>query len=353
MDLYALACDFEINGNVKGIAPFGEGHINNTYLVTTDKSKYILQKINRIVFKDVDAVMSNIDVVTKFIAKQGKETMKVIPTKTKQLYLYKDYEYFRMTEFVKDTICHQSAEGNMKLVASAGEAFGELHYLLKDLPIDKVKETIPNFHNTYKRYLNFLEASNVADDEKLKEAKDEIGFIIAHRKDYSIINDEMAKGNIKKYVIHNDTKLNNILFDKDTDEYRCVVDLDTLMPGSVLFDIGDAIRSFFTADNEDNPDLSLQKVDKIIFKTYMKDYLSKMKSELTKTEIELIPFSAYLMTIECGIRFLEDYLRGDIYFHTDYDKHNLVRAKTQIALAKNILDSMDELKDIVKELIEA
>ena len=351
--LYALACDFQIMGEIVDIQPFGEGHINSTFLVSTDKDKYILQRINHSVFKDIDAVMNNIDIVTKFIASKGKETIKVIPTNDGRLYRKSDAGYFRMMEFVKNTVCYQKVDGNLKLIKSEGEAFGELHQILKDIPVDEIRETIPDFHNTYRRYLNFLDACNSASDEKLKEAKEEVKFLISKKDTYSLIYDEMKKGNIKKRVIHNDTKINNILFDKDTDLYRCVIDLDTLMPGSVLFDIGDAFRGLYSSDNEDNEDTSLLKVDIPMFETFVSAYLDKMINELSETEIKLIPFSIYLMTIECGLRFLEDYFRGNVYFHVDYEKHNLVRARTQIALAKDVLLHMDELNEITKRLEEA
>lgn len=349
-ELYALAGDFEILGNILDISTFGEGHINRTYLVTTDKDKYILQRINNIVFKDIDALMNNINIVTSFISSQGKETIKLIKTKDNKLYKKIPGGYYRIMEVNKETITYQKVDGNLKLVESCGEAFGELHQLLSHIDPKDIKETIPNFHNTKRRYLNLLDAYATIEDEKVKETKDEFKFILDNKASYSLIYDEIAKGNIKERIIHNDTKINNILFDKKTNLYRCVIDLDTLMPGSVLFDIGDAFRGFFTGDNEDNPDTSLLKVDKEVFKTFVKAYLSKMKNELSEMEIKLIPFSAYLMTIECGIRFLEDYLRGNVYFAVKYEKHNLVRARSQIALAKDILAHLDELNEIVSEL---
>lgn len=348
-NLYAVAYDFELTGNITDVAPFGEGHINTTFLITTDKNKYILQKINHSVFKDVEALMNNIKVVTSFISSKGKETMNVIPSKDGKLFKEKDGEYYRVLEFVKDTVCYQEVGDNLELVRSEGEAFGELHYLLSDLNANLIEEVIPNFHNTEKRFLNFLNAKETASINKLEAAKKEIEFVENHEYTYSRINDEIKKGNVKTRVIHNDTKINNVLFDKKTGLYRCVIDLDTTMPGSVLFDIGDAFRSLFTGHNEDNPDLSLQKVNFPVFKSFISGYLSKMKNELSKKEIELIPFSIYLMTIECGIRFLEDYLRGNVYFHVTYEEHNLVRAKTQFALAESVLNNLKELNKIVEE----
>ena len=348
--LYALAYGFELSGKITEIRPFGEGHINSTFLVVTSENRYILQKINNYVFKDVDALMNNIDLVTKFIRNKGKESIEIIPTKDGKLYQEFEGEYYRVYVFVKDTVCYQKVE-NLELARSAGASFGELHYLLNDFPVEKIVEVIPNFHNTEKRFLDFVDAFAKGSKEQKEFAAEEIEYLFNHEYTYGTINQALKKGEVKVRVTHNDTKINNILFDKYTGECRCVIDLDTVMPGSVLFDIGDAFRGMFTGENEDNPDLSLQKVDFDIYKAYIKAYLGKMKNELTTKEIELIPFSIYLMTIECGMRFLEDYLRGNVYFATTYKEHNLVRARTQIALADDVLRNLDKLNKMTEDII--
>lgn len=345
-DISLLVNQFRIEGNFKSSTPFGEGHINKTFLIETCCNRYILQRINDSIFPDVEELMNNIEEVTSFIASKGKETIKLIPTKNGKYYIKTKDGYFRMMEFASNTITYQKPI-NLDLVASQGAAFGELHLLLSDFPVEKIKEVIPNFHNTKQRYLNFVNALENAPKNKINIAKEEIAFIKDHEKDYSLVVDEIKKGNIKVRVTHNDTKINNILFDKDTGKYRLIVDLDTIMPGSILYDIGDAYRGLFTGENEDNRDLSLQKVNLDIFKTFMYAYFDKMYGKLSETEIKLVPFSAYLMTIESGMRFLEDYLRGNVYFHVDYEDHNLVRARTQIALAKDILKNLDILNEIV------
>lgn len=345
-DISLLVNQFKIEGHFKDAKPFGEGHINKTFLVETCCNKYILQRINNSVFPNVDDLMSNFEKVTSFIASRGKETIKLIPTKKSKTYIKTEDGFYRMMEFASNTITYQKPV-NLDLVSSQGAAFGELHQLLSDFPIKKIKEVIPNFHNTRQRYLNFVNALENAPKDRLEIAKEEIAFIKEHEKDYSVVVDEIKKGNIKVRVTHNDTKINNILFDKDTDKYRLIIDLDTIMPGSVLYDIGDAYRGLFTRENEDNKDLSLQKVDLDVFKAFIYAYFDKMYNKLSETEIKLVPFSAYLMTIECGMRFLEDYLRGNVYFHVDYEDHNLVRARTQIALAKDILRNLDTLNEIV------
>ena len=348
--LYALAYGFELSGNITDIRPFGEGHINSTFVVVTDQNQYILQKINHYVFKDIDALMNNIDLVTKFIRGKGQESLEIIPTKEGKLYKEFEGEYYRVYVFVKDTICYQKVD-NLELVRSAGASFGELHYLLNDFPVEKIVEVIPNFHNTEKRFLDFVDAFAKASKEQKEFASEEIEYIFNHEYTYGTINQALKKGEVKMRVTHNDTKINNILFDKKTGQFRCIIDLDTVMPGSVLYDIGDAFRGMFTGENEDNPDLSKQKVDFDIYREYVRAYLGKMKNDLTKKEIELIPFSIYLMTIECGMRFLEDYLRGNVYFATTYKEHNLVRARTQIALAEDVLNNMNKLNEMTEEIV--
>ncbi len=345
-DINLLLKEFKIVGNIIDVHPFGEGHINSTFIVETDKDKYILQKINNTVFPNVDNLMNNIKIVTDFISSKGKESMKVVPTKKDKFYLKVEDEYYRVLEFAKDTECYQEVGNNLELTRSEGEAFGELHYLLGDLDASLINEIIPDFHNTEKRFLNFLNAKETASIDKLEAAKNEIDYIEDHEYTYSRIYDEIRKGNVKTRIIHNDTKINNVLFDKNTGLYRCVIDLDTMMPGSVLFDVGDALRSLFTGNNEDTTDLSLLKVNFPIYEAFVKGYLSKMRKELTEEEVDLIPFSIYLISVEIAMRFLEDYLRGNIYFHADYEEHNLIRARTQIALAEDVLKNIKKLKEI-------
>lgn len=352
-ELYALAFGFQLTGEIVDITHFGEGHINSTYLITTDKEQYIMQRINNYVFKDIDALMNNMQIVTSFIHSKGKETIILVPTKEDKLYRkYKD-EYFRVYVFAKDTICHQEVNNDLSLVESLGSAFGELHHILNDLDSSLLTETIPNFHNTPKRYNDFLDALTKSPIEKINEAKKEIEYIKNHQNTYSEIVDAINKGEIKNHVTHNDTKINNVLFDKSTNKYRLVIDLDTVMPGSILYDIGDAFRGLFSGKNEDNPDTSLLKVNIEVYKAFVKAYIGKMKNELNEKEVSLIPFSIYLMTIECGMRFLEDYLRGNIYFATKYETHNLIRARSQIALAEDVLKNIDNLKKIAEDIYHA
>ena len=349
-DLFAITRGFKLKGEVLDVFPYGEGHINGTFYIKTTEKPYILQKINNYVFKDVDLLMNNISVVTKFIRSKGQESLEIVPTLDDKLYLTDESGYYRVYVFVENTICYQRPE-NLDLVRSAGESFGALHQALNDFPVEQIGEVIPHFHDTEKRFSDFIDAYAKASDELRKNADKEVNFILSHRHSYGIVNEALKNNEILMRVTHNDTKINNVLFDATTGKFRCVIDLDTIMPGSMLFDVGDAFRSMFTGTNEDNKDTSNLKVDFEVYKTYIKAYLGKMKNDLTKKEIELIPFSIYLLTIECGIRFLEDYLRGNVYFAIKYKEHNLVRARTQIALAKDVLENVNKLNKITEEIV--
>ena len=343
--------NFNLAGKLTSIKAFGNGHINKTLLVKTTEDEYILQKINNYAFKDVDLLMNNMDVVTSFIKEQGYETIDIVHAKSGKLYVLDNNDYFRMFRFIKNSKTYETVGNDLSLASALGEAFGNLHHLLANLDADELGETIPDFHNTPKRFSNFCNAYLKSDLSLRKQAREEIDYILDQNGSYSGVVDGLRNGEIKNHITHNDPKINNVLFDETTNRIRCVIDLDTVMPGSVLYDIGDSFRSLFTGENEDNPDLSLQKVRIDVFKAYMTAYLKEMKDDLTEKEIELIPYSIYLMTIECGMRFLEDYLRGNVYFHVDYEEHNLVRARTQIALAKDIQKNKKELIKIVNEIV--
>ena len=344
--------NFEIGQNITLIKAIDSGHINQTFFVDNGEDQFILQRINNYAFKDVDALMNNIRIVTSFIRNKGHETLDIIPTHDGLLYVKDKDSYYRLYRFIKNTISYETVGDDLSLAESLGSAFGEFHNLLSDLDASLINEVIPDFHNTKKRFRDFSNAYVNSDISKREIAKKEVEYILNHNYTYSKIMDGIKHKEINTRIIHNDPKINNILFDKDNHSIRAIIDLDTVMPGSVLFDIGDAFRSLFSGDNEDNKDTSMLKINIPIYKAYMSAYFKQMKNNLTKKEVELIPYSIYLMTIECGMRFLEDYLRGNIYFHTNYEEHNLVRCRTQIALAEDVLNHLDELNKITKELYD-
>ena len=344
-----IAEGFAIQGDVKSVAPYGEGHINETSLVITTKGKYILQKISQTAFPDVDMLMRNIDIVTKHLAKKGITSLSIVKTKKGELYLRNESGAYRVYDFVENTVCKQSLS-DYKQVEMVGEAFGDLHTSLSDLDASSLGEIIPCFHDTKKRFADFLSAYKEDKLGRLASCKQEAEAILAQKKYYGLIVDGIADGSIPLHVTHNDPKINNVLFDIDSGKVRCIIDLDTVMPGSVLYDFGDAHRSLFIGSHEDDIDLNNVNIDLEIFRSYLRGYYRKAKSFLSTREKELITLAPFLMTIECGMRFLEDYLKGDVYFHIKYKEHNLVRARTQIKLAKLILSKQEEMKAIAKEI---
>ncbi|MBO6280636.1 MAG: phosphotransferase [Bacilli bacterium] len=349
-ELMLILKSFDISSELIECAPLGNGHINSTFLVCVDNKKYVLQKINNYVFKDVDLLMNNYYKVTEYLYKNKIETIHLIKANDEKPYLKIGDDYYRLYEYIDNAIWHEEIS-NLELVYEAAKAFGQFHKTLKGFNAKELGEVIPNFHNTYQRYVNLLNAIKEDKMDRVKDCLPEIKIVNSFEQDYNIITTAINAGLIPLAVTHNDPKINNVLFDKNSGDIRAVIDLDTVMPGSYLYDFGDALRSLFTGDNEDSEDLSKLKVNFDVFETYAKGYLSEMKNVLTKREIELLPFSAFLLTIECGIRFLEDYIRGDVYFRIKKPNHNLIRARTQLTLAKDIYKNLDKLNDIIDKLV--
>lgn len=347
-EAFDAAQRFDIIGKVLDIQRYGNGHINRTYLVTTDKKRYILQKINTDVFSDCDALMSNICAVTRFLRERGEQTLTVVPTADGDVYL-RDGNY-RMYEFIERTVALQSAPSPETLTV-CGNAFGRFMNALNGFDASKLNETIPFFHDTSRRYRAFTTA--LANDKSNRAAtcRPEIEFINSLGNTLDKIVSGLADSSLPLRVTHNDTKLNNILFDETTSEARAVIDLDTVMSGSMLYDFGDAIRFSANEASEDEKDVGKVKLNVGLFTAYAKGYLNAVRATVTDKELELMPYSAYLMTLECGIRFLTDYLDGDIYFAVKYDEHNLVRCRTQLKLAHDIMSNASVLSEIIYSLI--
>lgn len=350
--LFEVSNDFDLEGNIVNVYPYGNGHINKTYLVTTDtKHKYVLQKINDSIFSDVDALMSNICLVTEHLHNKGLETLNVIPYKDGKPYLKYENEYYRFYNAILNATSYDEVSDEVML-EKLGYSIGVFHQALRDFDATKLVEIIPNFHNTRQRYLNLLDAIEKDTFDRKKDVLKEIETVNKYKDEYGKIVDDIAKGKIKLAITHNDTKINNVMFDATTGKPRCVIDFDTVMPGSYLYDIGDAFRGLFTGNNEDNADLSKIEISYPIFTAFMKGYLPQMKDVLNPYEIEMIPFSMFLITMECGIRFLEDYIRGDVYFNCHYPKQNINRCRTQIKLAEDIYSHMKEFHEIVDYFIK-
>ncbi|MBO4898514.1 MAG: aminoglycoside phosphotransferase family protein [Clostridia bacterium] len=337
---------------------YGDGHINDTYLIEVTPSRYILQKINTAIFKNPAELMENIEAVTAHLAEEIKKTggnpkretlMLVKTTDGKSYYKSSDDEYFRMYNFVEDTVTYQSAQKPGQFYAAA-KAFGLFQKRLSAFPAEKLFETIPDFHNTVKRFKDFKEAVDNDIKGRKKDVLPEIEFALSRESFTGIITDALDKGEIPTRVTHNDTKLNNVLFDKDTDEAICVIDLDTVMPGSLLYDFGDSIRFGASSGAEDEKDLDKIYCRLDYFEAFAKGFLEALGDDITKKELELLPISAKMMTYECGIRFLGDYLNGDTYFKTHYADQNLDRARTQFKLVADMENKMDEMNMIIDRL---
>lgn len=338
------------------IDPYGNGHINDTYLCD-NAPRYILQRINHNVFASPENLMENIANVTKFLKKKIKEaggnpereTLTVIPTIDGKNY-YKDENgnYFRMYIYIEDSVSYDTVEDPIQLYY-AGKSFGRFQNMLNDYPADTLYETIVDFHNTPVRVKQLEEAIKNNKAGRLDSVKAEVDFALEYSKYASTIVDAMKEGTVPLRVTHNDTKLNNILFDKTTGEGACVIDLDTVMPGSMLYDFGDAMRFGAASGAEDEVDLSKIWFDVEKFEQFTKGFVGEMKETITKRELELLPLSALILTYECGIRFLADYLNGDTYFKIHREGHNLDRCRTQFKLVADIESKLDELSAIVKK----
>ena len=354
--LKEIAQSFEIDGDVLSIEPYGEGHINSTYLLTTTVCRYILQKINKTVFASPENVMENIIMVTEFLAEKIKaaggdtkrETLTVIPAKDKKSYVLNDGEYYRVYDFIENATSYQVAE-TPEVFHSAACAFGKFQNMLSDFDASKLHETIKNFHNTKTRYDDFERAVKENKSGKLESVRAEVEFALERKKDAGIIVDGIAEGRIPLRVTHNDTKLNNVMIDNDTGKGVCVIDLDTVMSGSLLYDFGDSIRFGTNPASEDEKDLSKVYCDLDLFEKYVEGFLSELSGSITKEELELLPISAKLMTLECGIRFLGDHLNGDTYFKIHRENHNLDRARTQFKMVADMEEKMDKMMEIVKK----
>ncbi len=347
--LKSISRHFQIYGEILHAEPLKIGHINETYTATYDQGgtrvRYIHQKLNRTVFKNPAGVMKNLMRVTGHLRKKlearevkdiTRRTLIVIPTRDGRSYHRNgDHEVWRTFVYVEGVKTHEAVQTPQQAL-QAGKAFGEFQSLLVDLPGDRLVETIPNFHNTRKRFEAFQRA--VAEDRfnRAASASAEIGFAQAHENVVGVIVDAMAKGQIPERITHNDTKFNNVMLDAETGEAMCIVDLDTVMPGCALYDFGDMVRTTTSPTLEDEPDLTKVKMQMPMFKQLARGYLESAGAFLTKRERALIAFSGKLITLETGLRFLTDYLSGDVYFRTHRPGHNLDRCRTQFKLVESI-----------------
>lgn len=353
---------FEINGEVISAEPFGNGHINTTKLVTVKKPcgcicRFVLQRINKNVFKKPWELMENYVAVTKFVRKKveeaggdpEREVINVVKARDGKDYVVDgEGEYWRLLVYVTDSLSYDKVERPEQFYESA-VAFGNFQYLLREFPADTLHETIVNFHNTPDRMRQLREA--IAEDKagRRAEVQEEIDFALARDEFAKTLEIAHSEGRLPLRVTHNDTKLNNILFDVHSGRPICVVDLDTIMPGYSVNDFGDSIRFGATTALEDEADLSKVNFDIELYELYVKGFIEGAKGGLTEGELEMMPIGAMMMTFECGTRFLADYLNGDVYFRTHRPGQNLDRARNQFKLVSDMEKRLDEMRAIVKK----
>ena len=361
--LQDISKKFQIYGEILHAETLKIGHINETYTATYDQGgtrvRYIHQKINRNVFKNPAAVMKNVTRVTSHIRKKQealntrdvtRRALIVIPTRDgKSFYQNGDSEVWRTFVFVEGVETYEAVQTPAQAY-QAGRAFGEFQYLLVDLPGGRLLETIPDFHNTRRRFAALQQAVTEDRFNRVKDARAEVDFALKHEPIVDVILDGMARGSIPERITHNDTKFNNVMLDVLTGEAMCIVDLDTVMPGCALYDFGDMVRTTTSPTLEDETDLSKVRMQMPMFKQLAKGYLSTAGAFLTKAEKAHIAFSGKLITFEIGIRFLTDFLSGDTYFRIHRPAHNLDRCRTQFKLVESIEKQEAAMQKFVNSL---
>ncbi len=344
------------------VKPFGSGHINDTYAVYVgedgaEELRYVIQRINKNVFKNPRAVMENIFGVTEYLrgiilARHGdadRETLNYLKTKTGENF-FEDANGmpWRSYNFIPDSVCIESVT-NTQDFYNSGKSFGGFLCLLDAYPADTLHETIEKFHDTRSRLADFKRAVERDVKDRAKSCREEIAFALAREADCAVLMDLLEAGVLPLRVTHNDTKLNNILFDKFSGEGLCVIDLDTIMPGLALNDYGDSIRFGASTAAEDEPNLDKVHFDLALFEAYTKGYLEAAGKILTEKEKAYLPWGAKLMTLECGMRFLTDYLQGDTYFKASRPLQNLHRCRTQFRLVQEMENNWEKMHEIVQK----
>ena len=355
-------CDiFCLRGEYRSYEIVNSGHINTTYRVyffrDGEIKDYILQKVNTYVFKDPVSVMDNISSVTEFIRakiKQKQATAKrnvlhYSTTKDGQYYTFtEDGGFWRCCRYIDDSICFTKTD-NLKVIEESGKAFGEFQLYLADYPVEKLSIVIPHFHNTIRRYDAFKDAISMNESGRAAQVQEEIeGYMQLEEiatKPYRM----QREGILPLRVTHNDTKTSNILFDAKTYEHLSVIDLDTVMPGLVAFDFGDAIRIAASTGEEDEQDLAKVAVDMEKYEAFTRGFVGTIGNNITQAEKDSLALGAIAMAVECGVRFLTDYINGDKYFKIHYPEQNLARARAHLVLARDMVAHLKEMQDIVKK----
>ena len=361
-DIKKITSEFCLPGEYVDCEPIKNGHINDTFKVRIKsqegEKQFLIQRINTDVFKDPDALMENIigvtDHIRRFITKNGgdpeRETLKVYPTgEGKNYYRDENGSCWRCYNYVAGTSSRNVID-DPAVFYNAAKAFGRFRQMLADYPIESLNETIPDFHDTVKR-VEALERA-IAQDAvgRAAQVTEEIAFARKHSPEAGRLLDLLEKGELSLSVTHNDTKLNNVLFDETTNQGICVVDLDTVMPGLSLYDFGDAIRFGANTASEGERDLTKVSFDLELYKVYVQGYIEASGSAISECEVNNLAFASKLMTYECGIRFLTDYLNGDVYFNISKPDDNIARCRTQFALIDDMESKWEQMEEIAREV---
>lgn len=343
---------FLLSGTIKSCEPYGLGHINYTFLVVDNRGvRYILQGINEHVFTNCHGLMANVIAVTEYLSamtNEARECLHLVKTLDGQDYFIDgDGKFWRMYDFIENSLCLMSAEQPSDFYESA-VAFGRFQRQLSKFPAETLTEIIPNFHNTPDRYRKFKIALDADVMGRAENCQYEIAEFLKREQDGAKLQRWLEEGRLPLRVTHNDTKLNNVMLDAESRKALCVIDLDTVMPGLMAYDFGDSIRFGAATAAEDERDLSKVSIDLELYATYIRGFLSACP-ELTEDELMSLPWGARIITLECGLRFLTDYLDGDNYFAVHRAEHNLDRCRTQLRLVQDMEKKWDDMLRILAE----
>ena len=350
---------YVLPGTVADVARHGKGHINDTFCVVCKTpeggtARFILQRLSQAAFPHPEEVMENFVGITSYLRREIlaeggdplRETLSLVKTGDGADFVTDaEGRAWRLMPFIENAECYQSA--TPELFAASGRAFGRFQYMLRDYPARTLHETIPHFHDTESRFEQFLAALEADKLNRAEGVSPEIQFILRRKADCGVALRALREGKLPLRVTHNDTKLNNILIDRDTHEGICIIDLDTTMPGLAINDFGDSIRFGANHCMEDEQDLTKVNFDISLYEVFTRGFLEGARGSLTSAELEYLPWGARLMTLECGIRFLTDYLDGDHYFHVSHPRQNLDRARTQLKLVKDMEEQFDTMAAVV------
>ena len=357
--LHEVIAAYDFPETLMGAVRYGSGHINDTFCIVCQPQegkaiRFILQGLSVAAFPRQDELMENFIGVTSHLRKKieaaggdvMRETLNLVPTRDgKPYYTDATGKVWRLTNYVEGTVCLQKA--TPELFEASARAFGRFQWLLADYPAETLHESIVNFHNTEDRFAKFLAALEADKLGRRSEVEAEVQFVMDRKADCSVALNALREGKLPLRVTHNDTKLNNVLIDEKTLEGVCIIDLDTTMPGLSIYDFGDSIRFGANHSAEDEKDLSKVNFDIELYEVYTRGFLEGAQGSLTPAELEYLPWGARLMTLECGIRFLTDYLEGDHYFHTRYPEQNLDRCRTQFKLVSDMETQFDAMAAVV------